>query len=109
MTYRQPAALIGAHMSIAGGTPLASPVFLFAGLQPAAQPFDQGTLLVAPFKVVFLPALPGNGAFSLPVPLPNMPSAQGLDLYLQAGFVNAAAAGSHHTVLSNGLHWVLGG
>jgi len=97
-----------ASLDFVGGTPFASPVFVVAGFQPAALAFDQGTLLVVPFTIAFLPQLPGDGAFHLQVHLPNTPAAQGLDLYLQAGCVDPGAVGQHHTVLSNGLHWVFG-
>jgi hypothetical protein len=101
---------LGANATIdfTGGTHFGTGVFLFAGLQPAALPFDGGTIYLVPFTTLFLGNLSQTGTYSMQAHIPATPSLQDLDLYLQSGYVNPAAPGSHHTLLTNALHWTLG-
>jgi hypothetical protein len=78
---------------------------LFVGLQSAALPFKGGTLhlvpLVAPFTIAVggAPGVAGAGSLALPAVLDA--SLIGIDLYLQAGFLDAAAV--QGVSLTNGL------
>ncbi len=80
---------------------------LFVGLAPAALPFKGGTFLVgslaAQIAVVVggSPGVAGAGSLALPALLAD-PILAGLDIYMQAGFADAAAVKG--VSLTNGLH-----
>jgi hypothetical protein len=79
---------------------------LFVGLQPASAPFKGGTFLVGsvllqlPLAVGGTLGQAGAGFLSVPASLLN-PALIGVDIYLQAGFQDAAAVKG--VSLSNGL------
>ncbi len=79
---------------------------LFVGLSSGALPFKGGTfhlgsvLLQVPIAVGGTPGVAGAGSLSLPVLIAD-PLLTGLSIYLQAGFLDAAAA--QGVSLSNGL------
>ncbi len=109
LTSLEPPVLGGTtDLTITGGLPNAGTVFFFAGGSPVAIPFDHGTLLVAPSTIFFVPALDAAGNETIAFPLPSTQSLCGLDLYLQAGFVDPGAVGPYHTALTQGQHWKLG-
>ena len=97
-----------ATLDFFGGTFLGQGTFLIVGLAPAAIPFDGASLSVLPFQILFLPPLDQNGRFTFPAAVPALPTLQGKSLYFQAGFVDPASPGPHHSVISNALHWVFG-
>ncbi len=96
------------NLTITGGLPGASAVFVFLGIAPATIPFDAGTLLVAPVLILALPALGSSGDLTVPVAIPADPNLCGFTVRFQVGFLDRLAAGPYHTALTNGLHWTLG-
>lgn len=95
-------------LGVTGATPSAGPVVLFVGAQPASIAFDGGTLLVLPILTLALPAIGPTGVLLLPIGLPADPALCGIDLHLQAGYVDAGATGFYHLALTNGALWTLG-
>lgn len=73
------------------------------GAQPANAPLPGGcTALTAPIRVVSTTA-DGRGSAVFPLPLPNSPVLQGLDLFLQAAALDAGGAFANLAALSPGL------
>lgn len=95
-------------LGVTSATPSAGPVVLFVGAQPASIAFDGGTLHVLPILTLVLPAIGPTGVLLLPIGLPADPALCGIDLRLQAGYVDAGASGFYHLALTNGAHWTLG-
>ncbi|MCC7171012.1 MAG: FG-GAP repeat protein [Planctomycetes bacterium] len=95
-------------LGITNATPSAGPVVVFAGAQSATIPFDGGTLLVMPILTLVLPAIGPTGVLLLPIGLPADPALCGIELVLQAGYVDAGATGFYHLALTNGAQWTLG-
>ena len=85
---------------------------LFIGLSASAVPFKGGTFLVgtvlvaAPLALGGASGIPGAGAFSSPASLPADPLLAGVDLFLQTGFVDAAAV--QGVSLTKGLRMTVG-
>jgi hypothetical protein len=81
---------------------------LFVGLSPASAPFKGGTFLVGGIAaqvalvVSGTPGVAGAGSLALPAMLPS-PVLAGLNLYLQAGFADAAAVKG--VSLTNGVQF----
>ncbi len=94
-------------LTIGNGLPGAYPM-LFAGLVPAAIPFDGGQLVVQPLIATILPPLGGNGSLAIPITLPTGLGLSGLTVYLQAMFFDPGAAGPYHTAQTPGLAWSIG-
>jgi hypothetical protein len=85
---------------------------LFVGVSAAAQPLKGGTFLVGGIVLQLGLALggaagvPGTGSLVLPAALPADPVLQGVQVWLQAGFSDAAAV--HDVSLTNGLRMEIG-
>lgn len=76
-----------------GGLGGAPGIFL-AGIQPASLPIFGGTVLVQPFAVVthvLQGTGPGNGTFSLPLPIPDNTHLLNTDFYFQSVYLDAGA------------------
>jgi agmatine/peptidylarginine deiminase len=86
--------------------PQAPFLFLFGG-QPAAIPFDGGTLLVA-IGGGFVAATDPLGAWQQAVPVPDEIALRGAAVYAQAWVPNDPAAAGDRWAASNGLRLVLG-
>jgi agmatine/peptidylarginine deiminase len=87
---------------------LANAGFLFLmGDQPAALPFDGGTILIA-IASGFTATTGPAGDWLLPVPLPDEPVLCGATVYAQAWIPNDPGASGAGWAASNGLRVVLG-
>lgn len=95
------------EVRIEHGIPSISP-FLLVGFAPSALPFDQGTLLVAPFTVLTLPPFGPTGSLQLPFTLPAGISLCGKSIYLQAMWVDPLGSGPAKTAQTRGLEWHIG-
>ena len=84
------------------------PIYLFYGFAPTSLPFDGGTVLVLNALTVLLPGVAPSGSLPLVFDLPADPNYCGINIYLQALYVDPAASGNKHTAQTAGLHWVLG-
>ena len=91
----------GFTLSVANALPLASGVLL-VGSQPAATPFDGGTIHVLPFDGLALP-IDAAGGFAAPVPLPDEPLLVGFAFYVQAWFPNDPGASGAGWSATSGL------
>lgn len=86
---------------------------LFVGLASAAVPFKGGSFLVGavvhtlPVTLGGAPGVAGAGALTLPAGIPAAPVLENLNVYLQAGFADAAAV--KDVSLSKGLRMTIGG
>lgn len=80
---------------------------LLLGNQPAALPYDGGTMLVAANSGFFAATDPA-GAWALPVVLPDEPVLCGATLYAQAWVPNDPVAAGAGWAASNGLRLTLG-
>jgi hypothetical protein len=93
---------------IDGGLPGAIP-YLLIGTTPAAVPFDKGTLLMLPFELVAIPApIQADGSLTLSGAIAADPGLCGAEICFQALWVDPAAPGFHHLVLTNGLKQTVG-
>ncbi|MFN6146873.1 MAG: agmatine deiminase family protein [Planctomycetota bacterium] len=88
-------------LAIANALPLATGVLL-VGIQPAAQPFDGGTIQVQAFDGLLVPT-DGAGAFAAPIPLPDDPVFVGFSFYVQAWFPNDPGASGAGWAATRGL------
>jgi hypothetical protein len=85
---------------------------LFIGVSAASLPLKGGTFLVGGVVLQLGLALgggagvPGAGSLTLPAALPADPLLQGVQVFLQAGFSDAAAV--HDVSLTNGLRMEIG-
>ena len=85
---------------------------LFVGVSVASLPLKGGTFLVGGVVLQLGLALgggagvPGAGSLTLPAALPADPALQGVQVFLQAGFSDAAAV--HDVSLTNGLRMEIG-
>jgi hypothetical protein len=94
-------------LAISGGLPNGV-AFLIAGAASLQQPFDGGTLLVAPQFVLSLGNLDGSGTAMIPLAIPNLATLCGAAVSFQAFVLDPGAAGPYHTAQTNGMNWVLG-
>ena len=88
-------------LSVANALPLASGLLL-VGDQPAALPFDGGTIHVLAFSALPLPT-DAAGAFATPIPLPDEPALVGFSFYVQGWFPNDPGASGAGWSSTNGL------
>ena len=97
----------GTTAQLGNALPGALPV-LAVGDTETAIPFDGGALYVAAPQVLALPAISGAGTSEFAWPVPNDPTLSGMQLVLQAFFVDPGAAGPYSTAQSPGLRVGLG-
>jgi hypothetical protein len=95
-------------VEIQSGLPGASPILVIGGSQ-AALALDGGTLLVTPSLVLPLPVpLSPAGSLAIPGALPADPGLCGLQVFVQALFVDPGAAGAQHLAMTPGLGLLFG-
>lgn len=86
----------------------ATPSFLLIGSTALAQPFDLGTLLVAPEFVFALPPTNANGTLDVQNDLSNLIGLCGVQIHMQIMLIDPAAAGALHTAQTAGLRVTFG-
>jgi agmatine/peptidylarginine deiminase len=100
--------VLSATLTVQLQSALANAFFLFLmGDQPAALPFDGGTILIAITSGFSATTGPG-GDFVLAVPLPDEPVLCGATVHAQAWIPNDPGASGAGWAASNGLRVVLG-
>lgn len=95
--------VVGVSNLIEGSTPV-----LFWGAQRAALPFDGGMLLVANPTVVMLSTVGAFGQVGIGGTVPDDLALCGLEIHMQAMFVDPGADGPHQTAQTNGLTLTVG-
>lgn len=98
---------VGFAITVQNGLPT-SIGLVAAGSAAASIPFGACTVLVAPPWVTAAVALDVAGAGSAPLPIPNIPSLHGAQLYAQCLVVDPNGAFLNFASLSNGLSMVVG-